>query len=316
MAIRKISEFVEASSPQNSDKLLLERNGSGKSITVGNLLNDVVTRTRVNLLRPSLATTTTNGITCTNNGDGTFTINGTAADNTVFTLAYVGRMSGYKLIGCPTNNSGSYLAILRGSDDAWTDVISDGGDGAEISSLNTTRNPVVIAIEQGLTINNVVFKPMITNDLSATYDDFIPYDNSLAVNSLVAQKSDVLTLEEIQASTDLTGKVAGADSIRKAVIKPGLNKIRRFFSATDSGTVALFKNVPYDFRISAILIGNGNGTLTFAYLTLFSFESSTGGDISGNYSVQGTKNEDGTVDISISGVEPWGRYTLLVFYGY
>ena len=44
MAIRKISEFVEASSPQNSDKLLIERNGSGKSITVGNLLNDVVTR--------------------------------------------------------------------------------------------------------------------------------------------------------------------------------------------------------------------------------------------------------------------------------
>lgn len=41
MAIRKISEFVEASSPQNSDKLLIERNGSGKSITVGNLLNDV-----------------------------------------------------------------------------------------------------------------------------------------------------------------------------------------------------------------------------------------------------------------------------------
>ena len=39
MAIRKISEFVEASSPQNSDKLLIERNGSGKSITVKSLLS-------------------------------------------------------------------------------------------------------------------------------------------------------------------------------------------------------------------------------------------------------------------------------------
>lgn len=40
MSIRKISEFVEASSPQDSDKLLIERNGSGKSITVKNLLDE------------------------------------------------------------------------------------------------------------------------------------------------------------------------------------------------------------------------------------------------------------------------------------
>lgn len=184
MAIRKISEFVEASSPQNSDKLLIERNGSGKSITVGNLLNDVVTRTRVNLLRSVMPTKTLYGITCTNNGDGTFTINGTAVDNVVFILTYVGSMSGCKLTGCPTNNSGSYLAILRG-DGVWENVILDRGAGAEITSLNTERNPVVIGIEQGLTVNNVVFKPMITTDLSATYDDFVSYDDSfiMGINS-------------------------------------------------------------------------------------------------------------------------------------
>ena len=40
MSIREISEFVEASSPQDSDKLLIERNGSGKSITVKNLFDE------------------------------------------------------------------------------------------------------------------------------------------------------------------------------------------------------------------------------------------------------------------------------------
>lgn len=145
-------------------------------------VNDLIAdKTRGNFLRPTLKTTTQHGITCTNNGDGTFTINGTATDNAVFILAYVDRMSGYKLTGCPTNNSGSYLAIQRGSTDVWTNLVMDSGNGAEIS-LDTDNNPVIIAVEQGLTVNNIVFKPMITNDLSATYDDFVSYDDSF-INS-------------------------------------------------------------------------------------------------------------------------------------
>ena len=35
-----------------------------------------------NLLNPTLQTTTVNGVTCINNGDGTFTLNGTASDIT------------------------------------------------------------------------------------------------------------------------------------------------------------------------------------------------------------------------------------------
>ena len=155
---------------------------------VADLITD---KTRSNLLRPILKTASSNGITATNNGDGTFTINGTATGNAVFILAYVDRMSGCKLIGCPTNNSGSYLAILRGSIDAWTNVIMDRGDGAEIS-LDTKRNPVVIGIETGLTVDNVVFKPMITDDLSATYDDFVSYDDSFVKGINSGIKLDLL----------------------------------------------------------------------------------------------------------------------------
>ena len=39
-----------------------------------------------NLLKPTLQTTTKNGVTCTNNGDGTYTLNGTATTEVAFLL--------------------------------------------------------------------------------------------------------------------------------------------------------------------------------------------------------------------------------------
>ena len=52
------------------------------SAAQGKVLNDKVTNlqsiTRINYLRPTLQTTTMNGVTITNNGNGTYTLNGTA----------------------------------------------------------------------------------------------------------------------------------------------------------------------------------------------------------------------------------------------
>ena len=41
-------------------------------------------------------------------------------------------------------------------------------------------------------MNNVVIKPMITDDLSATYDDFVSYDNSLVTGINSGIKMDLL----------------------------------------------------------------------------------------------------------------------------
>ena len=204
MAIKKISEFV-AGIPTSKDKILFEQNEKGKSATISDVgramgINKLA---QTNLLKPALSTQTYYGITCTNNGDGTFTINGTATGNSVFILAYVGRMSGCKLVGCPTNNSGSYLAILR--DGAWENVIQDRGDGAEIS-LDTESNHVVIAIGKGLTVDNVVFKPMITTDLSATYDDFVSWEESSVKNK---QLSTVIPTKTSQLTND-SGFITGS----------------------------------------------------------------------------------------------------------
>ena len=47
-----------------------------------------------NLLNSTVQTTTLNGVTCTNNGDGTYTLNGTATKDIVLYIA-----------GSPTKNT-------------------------------------------------------------------------------------------------------------------------------------------------------------------------------------------------------------------
>ena len=62
------------------------------STSTSKLLNDtteaplVLNKATRNLLNPTLQTTTQNGVTCTNNGDGTYTFNGTATDNVFFNI--------------------------------------------------------------------------------------------------------------------------------------------------------------------------------------------------------------------------------------
>lgn len=53
---------------------------------IGKTVSDVRKETTVNLLNPTLQTTTSNGVTCTNNGDGTYTLKGTASDNTAISI--------------------------------------------------------------------------------------------------------------------------------------------------------------------------------------------------------------------------------------
>lgn len=136
-----------------------------------------------NLLRPILQTTTINGVTCTNNGDGTYTLNGTNSANDYITLDLdlnLKLSNGlYKIIGNKLANLGCRVGIQT-RDRGW--VFSD--------SENTTFYGndylrTVISVEPNASIDNVVFKPMITEDLNATYDDFVSYDDSLVTGSQV-----------------------------------------------------------------------------------------------------------------------------------
>ena len=80
------------------------------------------------------------------------------------------------MVGCPKNN-GSYDCCIH-LDNGKTHV-TDNGNGNKFNITELFSSFVAINIEiridVGTTVNNLVFKPMITTNLNATYDDFVPY---------------------------------------------------------------------------------------------------------------------------------------------
>ena len=122
-----------------------------------------------NQLVPTTGTTATiNGITFTNNGDGSYTISGTATANTL-----KGIMSGLQL---QANHTYLYLGAYGGTSstcyliDAWSGSISDVGNGKIKTYTSNTTFQSAIYVINGTTVNNLVFKPQFI-DLTDWYGE-------------------------------------------------------------------------------------------------------------------------------------------------
>lgn len=152
---------------------------------IGETVSDVRKETTVNLLNPTLQTTTQYGVTCTNNGDGTYTLNGTSTfeendfyfkgNNNFLTVG-----NKYKYL-CVRGNNSSYINNNK--------FYTETEDGITFTASST----IFIAFfrcNKGVTYNNFVCKPMLTTNLNATYDDFVPYTgDSGSLNGDVAEKA-------------------------------------------------------------------------------------------------------------------------------
>ena len=136
--------------------------------------------------------------------------------------------------------------------------------------------------------------------------------SQLDVLNTKVNTSDVLTLEEIQAASDLTGKVAGADSI-KTLQHRGMLNIIKFFAESYDKTSVTFLNVPIAFRISGIVVGNANGSHFFRYCSLFMNGAADQNSIDSG-TISSTDNGNGMANITISPVNQWGYFNLIVFY--
>lgn len=151
---------------------------------IKSVVEPVVKVTGKNLLKPTLQTTTKNGVTCTNNGDGTYTLNGTATENAEFAVyneenpSILNRGKTYRLTGCPSGANGgkNFYMIFN-----YWDVppVYDVGNGTKKTFTAEKQGiRIDIGVSSGATVSNVVFKPMLVDyDLypSTTYDDFEPY---------------------------------------------------------------------------------------------------------------------------------------------
>ena len=114
---------------------------------------------------------TKNGVTFTNNGDGTVTANGTATANTFYYFDCSNKLLGtYTLSGCPSGGSTTtYLMGLGASD------FPDVGSGVTRNFPNQQVPNIFIKIFGGTTVENLVFKPQLELGTTATaYTPYVP----------------------------------------------------------------------------------------------------------------------------------------------
>lgn len=110
-------------------------------------------------------TTTINGVTFTNNGDGTITVNGTAGSTAPFSVQsnYASIVSDHKylVLGCPKGGTNSTYSIrynTNGFGENGSGKIVSKGDSIE--EHNYTRSLIII-VGKGVTCSNLVFKPQL-----------------------------------------------------------------------------------------------------------------------------------------------------------
>mgnify|MGYP002576785291 CR=1 FL=1 len=134
-------------------------------------------------------TKTVNGVTFTDNGDGTITVNGTASDTANFmclSLSSLGFKKGiYTLTsGIGNDNSGlSYGAVLGYLYSGNTRQTAGTKNGnCTVSLSQDAMCDVVLTVRSGVTVNNLVFKPQLEPGMTATA--YTPYVAGLSAVSV------------------------------------------------------------------------------------------------------------------------------------
>lgn len=129
-----------------------------------------------NLINATEATTTINDITFTNNGDGTYTANGTASAATNFYLMGSGV---YEELEPGTYTASDGVSSGEGTTTFFTFVDGPSSSPTVLNSpvsftlTSTTSVRLRIVVRNGAHLDNVVFKPMLEKGSTAT--DFAPY---------------------------------------------------------------------------------------------------------------------------------------------
>ena len=116
-------------------------------------------------------TRTMRGVTFTNNGDGTITVNGTSTSQIYEDVSNswipLDTSHKYLLSGCPKEGGSSDVFLYVNNGDSLFDF--DTGNGS-IGTVSKNRAVVTIAISGGTTVNNLVFKPQLF-DLTEMYGE-------------------------------------------------------------------------------------------------------------------------------------------------
>lgn len=281
-----------------------------------------------NLLKPPLAAHSGYGIKMTRINDGTLKLNGTARENYVFYLQgnssqsapFENTVGGCRMLGCPINgsqdtyridvcyyNSSEFNSELKA-------VVSDIGNGVIINDAYPYLN-YRLYINKGTTVTNLIFKPMVTTDLEATIDDFVPYsgyDIKTCGKNIVGNPSNLSSPTVKDGIITFPAKsVADNDTYLRLYSDVDISVLDTFRVVIESADCTI-----NDANKSYVLIKTPDKK-EFSTLSDTSFESSANKYISNifNCSDFGNKISEITVVIRQGYAYPGGSYKVSLFNG-
>lgn len=178
---------------------------------IKSVVEPLVKVTGKNLLNATLQTTTQNGVTCTANGDGTYTLNGTATAAVILILAtnvarYFGTNNSLKLIGLTKTGSSTTFDFRCYIESTGT--FFDYGSGTIIPKPKNNNNNIAVIVRKDIKLDNLVLKPMLVADLNATIDEFEPYTEQsipltgITLNAIPVSSGGNVTIDGQQYISD------------------------------------------------------------------------------------------------------------------
>ena len=167
-----------------------------------------------NLVKPILKNITVKGVTYTSNGDGTYTVNGTAtggyADRTIGfidsdILAHIKKRNESLFVPPIAKNAGVQVILVNDGStgiDRWDYRVSTVGKTLTSKEVKALTGELKLIVEEGVSVSNLLIKPMPTTDFSATYDEFEPYQES-TVQITPSTEFPLLGLKSFDGETNI-----------------------------------------------------------------------------------------------------------------
>lgn len=145
---------------------------------IKSVVNPTVKVCGKNLFQPLMPTTTVDGVTVTNNGDGTYTLNGTATGNATFRLdqlsyAGTGNLNKYKGTYTLSRSDTSYEARVMQHDTWKLASFLSIGSKKDTKEINLDNCFIFISVSKGKTYNNVLVD--LQFEVGSTATSYEPY---------------------------------------------------------------------------------------------------------------------------------------------
>ena len=192
---------------------------------------------------------TVSGVSCTDNGDGTVTVNGTAAADIYFWFNHfpsgkklpIKNGQKYTISGCPENGSSStYMILLSASQSGKTLYYSDFGNGLTVDFPDGCEaGNMSIKICKGTTVDNLVFRPQL--ELGAAATDYEPYSGAEYKLTPDSNPYTVPTdIRQLEGRNTLYIADSGAQfAVTYEKTNPALSRVYKSIDALSTALVAL-----------------------------------------------------------------------------